>query len=157
MKGLTLNLKPDIDHPYANRDCYNQLSPAPNGNASSAHEQISMPWGRCSYRERRRGRTCGVRSGEKPQLRPGTQRTMTKEEKEEKKRTEKRSFLRLAALGGGRMLTNWKIRTWGLSCVRARAHIKQIEDSIYLAIVSARRVHTEQAKYQSQESGHACN
>src|SRR6267142_694146 len=57
---------------------------------------------------------------------------------------------------GGWMLTNWKeIRTCGLWRVRAWAYIEQFEESIYLAIVSARRVHTEQANYHSQESGHA--
>jgi hypothetical protein len=43
MKGLTLELKPEVSHPYASRDRYDQLVPVPDGNASSAHEQMTMP------------------------------------------------------------------------------------------------------------------
>jgi hypothetical protein len=46
VKILTVNEKSKVSHPYASRDHYNQLVPVPDGNASSAHEQMTMPRGR---------------------------------------------------------------------------------------------------------------
>jgi len=33
MKGLTLNEEPNVGHPHASRDCYDELVPVPNGDA----------------------------------------------------------------------------------------------------------------------------
>ena len=92
MKGLTLNEEPNVGHPHASRDCYDELVPIPNGDAGDClGKVVILP------QKRRTGRTCGAQSKATRQQRPRTQRS---------KSTNKRSFLRLNVSGG--ILTNWK-------------------------------------------------
>jgi len=35
-----LNEEPNVGHPYASRDPYDDLLPVPNGDADDAHEQL---------------------------------------------------------------------------------------------------------------------
>jgi hypothetical protein len=37
---LTLNKEPNVGHPYASRDRYDELLPVPNGDADDAHERL---------------------------------------------------------------------------------------------------------------------
>jgi hypothetical protein len=50
MKGLTLNEEPNIDHPYASRDCYDESLPVPYGNTDSTHERWTAASQECKGR-----------------------------------------------------------------------------------------------------------
>jgi hypothetical protein len=71
-----LNEEPDVDHPYASRDRYDELLPVPNGDADDAHERLSREDGNiASYRT---GHTCGEQSKAMHQRRPRTRRAIKK-------------------------------------------------------------------------------
>ena len=92
MKGLTLNEEPNVGHPHASRDCYDELVPIPNGDAGDClGKVVILPQNAeqdvlAEHNQKRRGS-----KGHVPK---------------DLKVPNKRSFLRLNVSGG--ILTNWK-------------------------------------------------
>jgi hypothetical protein len=75
----SVNEESKVDRPYTSCNRYDQLVLVPNGDADSAYEQMPIPRGTKSHPlMRRRGRTCEVRSREKQQSLPGTQKSNEK-------------------------------------------------------------------------------
>lgn len=73
MKGLTLNEEPNVGHPYACGDSYNEPIPVPYGDASNIRKRLTAASPHC-----RGGRTCGAQSRTTRRQRPSTQRSEMK-------------------------------------------------------------------------------
>jgi len=157
MKILTLNEGPKVGHPYANRDRYNRLVPVPNGNAGGAHERMLMALGEDGRISRAQKRTY-MRSMIKREAAAMAMYPRILKDREREKRTKYQQtvILQMGASGKGTHELNGVLNLGIVAC-QGVAHMEQIVETIYLAVISARYVHTYQDQYQGQESPRARN
>jgi hypothetical protein len=143
MKGLTLNLEPNVGYPHASRDCYDDLVPVPNGDADDAHEQLPQEDGHSASNTKQ---DIHAEHNQKGRSSKGHVR------KDLKKRNYQQIFIPQTGRIGRhahKLENGLDLRVIAYQGVGAH----EIEDTIYLAIGVGCNVQNDEAKYDGQESG----